>query len=99
MDDPFLTFHVAAEEELRDAVLYYESRSRGLGATFLHAVETAVAQICEHPAAAPQVTAMVRRKQVHRFPYAVMYSVHMETITILAVANQRRRPLYWLGQR
>ncbi len=35
-----VTFHPAAEIELYDAALYYESQRRGLGSTFLQAIET-----------------------------------------------------------
>lgn len=93
------SFHPLAEQELNEAASYYNTVSPGLGTTFLDEVERAVKQILEHPEAAPQVNRVVRRKLVRRFPYSVMYSIQTDTIRILAIANQKRRPFYWRGRK
>ena len=67
--------------------------------TFLTEVERALKQIREHPKAAPVLHGVVRRKLIRRFPYSVMYAVQTETIRILAIANQKRRPFYWRGRK
>lgn len=94
-----VTFHELAEQELFDAASYYEAHRPGLGRAFIDEVEDAVAQICDHPEAAPVVRGTVRRKLVRRFPYSLMYSEVSGGIRILAVANQKRRPMYWYGRR
>jgi len=94
-----VTFHELAEQELLDAAHYYENQSAGLGFAFLEEIEHAVAQICEHPESTYQISPLVRRKIVRRFPYSIMYSVQDDRIRILAIANQRRRPFYWRGRR
>ena len=96
MDKICVTFHAAAEIELYDAALYYESQRRGLGSTFLHAIEMAMEEIHENPMASPRVQGVVRSKRVRRFTYSVMYSAENGDLRILAIANQKRRPLYWL---
>jgi toxin ParE1/3/4 len=88
-----------AEQELNDTASYYDATSPGLGATFLTEAERAIKQIREHPNAAPVVYQVVRRKLIRRFPYSVMYSVQADTIRILAIANQKRRPFYWRGRK
>jgi hypothetical protein len=35
---------------------------------------------------------------VPRFPYAVLYSIKPDRIRVLAVMNQKRRPMYWVGR-
>ncbi len=71
-----VTFHPAAEIELYDAALYYESQRRGLGSTFLQAIETAMDEIRENPMASPRVQGVVRSKRVRRFPYSfVVYRI------------------------
>ena len=92
------TFHELAEQELNEAVDYYNSKSKGLGNAFLNDVECAVNQILQHPESAPLINNVVRRKVVRRFPYSIMYSVMPDRIRILAVANQKRRPFYWRGR-
>jgi plasmid stabilization system protein ParE len=94
-----IVFHPLAEQELNEAANYYNGASPGLGAAFLDEVEHAVKQILEQPAAAPLVNGVVRRKLVRRFPYSVMYSIQTDTIRILAIANQKRRPFYWRGRK
>jgi len=84
-----------AEQELYDATSYYEGRSPGLGTAFLDEVEHAITQIREYPVAAPQIDRLIWRKLLRRFPYSIMYSVQDNAIRILAIANHKRRPLYW----
>ena len=93
------SFHPLAEQELNEAASYYNAASPGLGTAFLDEVEHAVKQILEHPEASPLVNRVVRRKLVRRFPYSVMYAVQTDTIRILAIANQKRRPFYWRGRK
>ena len=92
-----LRFHGAARSELREAAHWYEARGSGLGAEFLAAVEACLARLVEKPAAFPELRRApgVRRALLRRFPYALVFLVHGETITILAMAHGRRRPLYW----
>lgn len=88
-------FHELAEEELNEAASYYETQSRGLGSAFLDEVERTVSLIVEYPEAGPLLNQVVRKRQVRRFPYSVLYSIEPEEIQILALANQKRRPFYW----
>lgn len=94
-----ISFHPLAEQELNEAASYYNAASPGLGTAFLDEVEHAIKQILEHPRAASLVNRVVRRKLVRRFPYSVLYSVQTDTIRVLAIANQKRRPFYWRGRK
>jgi hypothetical protein len=87
-----------AREELFEAAQYYDSESSGLGSSFLAAIDQALEQITLYPESAPVVRGRVRRKTVQRFPYSLLYSLRGQTIRILAVMNQKRRPFYWLGR-
>jgi len=91
------SFHELAELEMNDAAVFLEIEQVGLGLRFLSAVETAVAHIREYPEASPLIIQDIRRKVLKRFPYSILYSIKPDRIRILAVANQRRRPLYWRG--
>jgi plasmid stabilization system protein ParE len=88
-------YHDLAELELRDAAKYYESEYQGLGEAFLSEIDYAVNQIREYPEAAPIILDVVRKKVIRRFPYSIMYVFDAEGVTILAIANQHRRPFYW----
>jgi plasmid stabilization system protein ParE len=93
-----VSFHLLAEQELNDACLYYEDKSTGLGSAFLEAIVRALDDIRKYPRAASPAAESVRRKLVRRFPYAILYSVRGDTIRVLAIAHQMRRPLYWRGR-
>lgn len=44
-----VSFHELAELELNDAKVFFESERGGLGSRFLSVVQSAVAQIQQHP--------------------------------------------------
>ncbi len=91
-------FHSMAECEVNEAASYYDNESLGLGSAFLDSLEQAIQQIFEYPEASSLINRVVRRKVIRRFPYNVMYSISNDKIRILAVANQKRRPFYWMGR-
>ncbi|HEY4744419.1 MAG TPA: type II toxin-antitoxin system RelE/ParE family toxin [Desulfuromonadaceae bacterium] len=84
-----------AEKELREAARYYESEAPGVGIAFIVEVHKTVATILDNPLAAQTVRKSIRKKVLSRFPFNVLYSVEAETIVVVAVAHQKRRPTYW----
>jgi toxin ParE1/3/4 len=92
-------FHPAAEAEYLETIGYYESKQAGLGATFLYDFEQKMSVICSNPKLyQTQYTTDIRRAPMSKFPYTIIYRLKAKEIQILAVANQRRRPSYWLGR-
>jgi hypothetical protein len=94
-----VSFHELAESELNEAAAYYESQVKGLGTAFLAQVERSTKLIQQNPESFPRILKDVRRKILLRFPYSMMYSIVGDTIHILAIANQKRRPFYWQARR
>lgn len=95
-----LSFHPAAARELQQAAGYYDLVQAGLGHAFIDEVERTMERIRQFPEAAPIVEGVIRKASLdRRFPYSVMYSVRPSGIRILAIAHQRRRPLYWRSRR
>ena len=88
-----VSFHETAEFELNDAAVFFESKTTGLGIRFLSAVEKAVAEIVQHPQASPVILQQLRRKLVRKFPYSIIFSIQPDHVRILAIANQKRRPI------
>jgi toxin ParE1/3/4 len=89
------SFHPEAEEEFSAAIEYYETRETGLGYDFSVEVFTAIHNITTHADAWPVVEEDIRRCLVNRFPFGVLYSIEPNSIFIIAVMHQRRRPGYW----
>lgn len=70
-----ITFHRRAEDELNEAAAYYEFEVSGLGRAFIDAVYVTIEQIVAYPEAAVLITNSVRRKNLHGFPYSVLYKI------------------------
>lgn len=87
-----------AEQEMLDAVAYYELQVHGLGADFLGKMESAISDIAENPERWPIVRFEIRRRLIHRFPYGLLYRVDPNEVVVLAVAHLHRHPAYWVGR-
>ena len=99
-----LRVEAAAEEELRAAVRWYESRRPGLGTRFLSEVDHVLDLIRRQPAVGGPVPRLgpqfeVRRIPLRRFPYFVIYRERDTVILIVAFAHTSRKPGYWRHRR
>lgn len=90
-------FHRAASSEHLDQVAFYESRLPGLGADYLAEFESLMVRVCQNPDTFPLIEhTQVRKANLRRFPFQVIYMVHDAQVYVLAIAHQRRRPSYWV---
>jgi plasmid stabilization system protein ParE len=85
-----------AQQELEDAVLFYEVAQSGLSRRFKEEVRQAIKRIRRYPKAWPIDRGEVRKCFVHKFPYNILYAIYHQKIVILAIAHQHRRPDYWI---
>jgi plasmid stabilization system protein ParE len=89
----------AAEDELVEGALWYESQREGLGEQFVDEYQNAVLRIISGPAGYARLETTrsrrnLRRCFLKRFPYYVAYELLTDEIVILAVAHTKRRPNY-----
>src|SRR5688500_6120454 len=84
-----------AENDIRSAFEWYESRRPRLGEQFLTAVRDRLESIREFPDANPIVYRDIRRAVVSRYPYLVSYILRPPQITVLAVLHHARNPAIW----
>lgn len=89
------SFHPEAEEELNQAIDYYENIESGLGYDFALEVYSTIKRAVDFPKAWPVLDDGIRRSLVKRFPYGVLYSEGRNGLFILAVMNLHREPQYW----
>ena len=92
MNVRFLTL---ADQEVDDAVLWYNEREDDLGRRFLDELDRAVRLVRTYPKASTEIEAGIRRCLLARFPYSLVYGIDEETIVVIAVAHLHRRPRYW----
>ena len=89
------SFHPEADDEFIEAIAYYEDCEPGLGIDFSREVYASIQNASDYPTMWPVMEEDVRRCLVHRFPYAVLYSVEINGVFILAVMHLHRDPEYW----
>jgi plasmid stabilization system protein ParE len=88
-------FTSAALQELREAVLYYETAENGLGGRFLDEIEGAVPRILAAPEAWRMLSRRTRRCRTHRFPFGLIYHIQKNEILIVSVMDLRCDPKRW----
>lgn len=81
--------------EARDAKDYYAQIHADLGANFVQCLDVALERIASHPMLWPPFSDRTRRYLMDRFPYGIVYRVVGDTVRVLAVMHQHRRPGYW----
>lgn len=84
-----------AEADLSVARQWYDEQRAGLGDRFLRSVEAVLESICDNPEAHAVVYRDLRMALVRRFPYAVIYRVDDNQISVIAVYHARRDQHGW----
>ena len=84
-----------ANQEVADAVQWYDEKAEGLGREFLDELDRVVRLVRAYPLMATQIEEEIRRFLFTRFPYSLIYGIDQETIVVIAVAHQHREPRYW----
>lgn len=93
-------FDPLARDELQAAKRWYDTERPGLGEDLLAEVAAAVERLIRLAESAPQLSVRdagrpIRQASVRRFPFMIVYAIVDETLWVIAIAHQRRRPYYW----
>lgn len=93
-------FLKSAQTELDAAVDYYaEHANERVAEAFLQDALHTRQRLIEHPEIGKSISKRLRALTFRHFPYVLIYRLSADTITIHAIAHQRRRPGYWGGRR
>lgn len=84
-----------AEAEIRAAFFWYFERSPIAADAFRTETLEAIDRLGIDALMWPENGDAIRRYVLRRFPYTVFYEIQGDTVTVLAVAHQRRKPGYW----
>lgn len=93
-----IRFLSLADQEVVDAVQWYEEQSEGLSRGFLDELDRVVRLVRLYPLVASQIDPEVRRFRFAHFPYTLIYGIDHETIVVIAVAHQHQEPGYWASR-
>jgi toxin ParE1/3/4 len=95
---PSIIFHPDIELEVKASYKWYQNQADGLGEDFLTELEAAYQAIVELPDTWPKFQLGFRRFLLSKFPFSVIYRSSQETIFVVAVMHNSRKPGYW-GER
>ena len=93
-----IRFLTLAQQEVDDAVRWYNDQFESGGRGFLDELDRAVRLVKLYPQALTEIEPGIRRCLLARFPYAVIYGVDQETIVVIAVAHLHQQPQYWVDR-
>lgn len=93
-------FHPEALRELDDAIQWYDKGGQGRGVQFRADYDHVVDRCMEWPKSAsvvpvPGSARTFRHARVPRSHYRVVFYVADDVLKVVAIAHERRRPLYW----
>ncbi len=88
-------FHPEAVRELRAAFLWYFDRNPIVAHSFQAETEHAVDRISEDPKLWPKWAKSERKYVFPQFPFNLIYRINLESIEVIAIAHQKRKPGYW----
>lgn len=95
MNVRFLTL---AQQEVDEAVVWFEERAEGKGLDFLDELDRVVRLVKTYPYASPEIEPEIRRCLFARFSYSLVYGLDHNTIVVIAVAHTHRAPDYWVDR-
>jgi mRNA-degrading endonuclease RelE of RelBE toxin-antitoxin system len=87
-----------AEQELDYAIKYYNKQQINLGYQFLDEIILGINIIQSTPDAWQKLSKNTRRYQIRRFPYGIIYYKDTNNLIIVAVANLKQKPNYWINR-
>lgn len=95
-----LSFHIRVQQEVNEAVAWYEEQSEGLGDDFFDQLQLTLARITEHPErfAFWLGSKIMRRAKLNRFPYDVIFEVRPDRVRVTCVRHEKRHPNYGSGR-
>jgi len=81
-----------AANELRESVEWYELSARGLGIRFTNEIDSTIERIKLNPGLYQKIVSQIRRIQVNKFPFSVFYKTEGNTLIILRIFHNKRKP-------
>ena len=94
-----VSFLALAQQELDDAVAWYNEQASELGVEFLDELDRVVRRAVAFPMSCPEIEPGIRRCLLARFPYGNIYGTDDEAIIVIAVAHLHRAPRYWIDRK
>ncbi len=79
-----------AENDIKEAFLWYEGNRKGLGYDFLSQIKVGIQLLERTPYIHPVEYKEIRKHFIKRFPYKIIYMIETDRIVIMAVIHNKR---------
>ena len=90
-----IQFHPDVAKEIKYSYQWYQNQADGLGQDYLSELESSFQTIRELPNTWPKFEMGFRRFLLSKFPFSVIYKFNENTIFVVAVMHNSRKPGYW----
>ncbi len=80
--------------EFKEAIDFYNYQNKKLGERFIKEIEKTINLIKIYPKIFSLYTKNTRKAVLSTFPYNIIYALEKESIVIIAVAHQHRKPKF-----
>ncbi len=94
-----VVFRPDARTEAREAYLYLRAENPQAAEDFQRRLDEAVAELAESAHTWRVVRGESRRYLMTQFPYALIYRLCGDVVSVGAVMHNRQRPGYWRNRR
>jgi len=86
-----------AEQDIQDAVQWYDSQRKGWGFEFAYCLEERLEMIAQFPYMYPIVYKNARKALIRKFPYVVLYYIEEanKTVCVFPVVSTHRSSGIW----
>ncbi|PIQ11593.1 MAG: hypothetical protein COW71_00280 [Ignavibacteriales bacterium CG18_big_fil_WC_8_21_14_2_50_31_20] len=88
-------FAKEATIEFRESVNFYELKAKGLGLKLTNEIDSTIERIKLNFDLYPRVVENIRKIQVNKFPYSLFYEIENDTLIILRIFHNKRKPIDW----
>ncbi len=88
-----------AEDDAREAYLYYLGVSRRVAMEFQDRLDEAIADLKETAHQYQIIKDMIRRYPMEQFPHGLMYEIDGSTVVVHSVAHPKREPEFWRSRK
>ena len=89
-----IEFQTEAIEDIQNAFEWYEEQKSGLGFSFLEEFEICINKLSKSPFRYGLVNKWVRKIQINRFPYLIVFEIEEDKVYVNAVRHTSRKPKY-----
>ena len=94
---PVRTLQIMAEAaaDAREAELWYAQQSAQAAANFIVELKKGMERVVEAPLRWPKHKYGRRRYRLHKYPFLIVYRVHLDRIRVIAFQHSSRRATFW----